>query len=98
MKRQDFAIVAFATVFGLASPAASLAQGRGGTPVGSAESRGGGGGGVQRWRRRWRRPAGRREFRRQQLGWRVSILELTVGVDAERTVHEPVLHPAQPVG
>ena len=65
MKRQDFAIVALAAMFGLVSPAASWAQGRGGTPVGTAEPRGGGGGGVQ-WRRfggatqRW----GRQQFRR----------------------------------
>ena len=44
MKRQDFAIVALAAMFGLVSPAASWAQGRGGTPVGTAEARGGGGG------------------------------------------------------
>jgi len=45
MKRQEFAIVALAAMFGLASPGPSWAQGRGGTPVGTAEPRGGGGGG-----------------------------------------------------
>ena len=92
MKRQEFAIVALAAMFGLASPAASWAQRPGGTPVGTAEPRGGGGGGDS--------SGGGSAAPRSGGGDGGSSSGSSSGgasslLDPERAVHESVVHPAR---